>query len=141
MKLLIATDGSENALNAVRFAADFLGKCSEPGSITLVSVNDTAALHFARRSVGQNAADDYLQAQSEHDFADARALLDGAGIQYETLIRNGHVASEIVAAADEGKFDMIVLGSKGRGTFTDLLVGSVATRVSEMAKIPVLLVR
>ena len=141
MKLLIATDGSENALSAVRFAVDFLGKFAEPGSIALISVHDTAALHVARRSVGQSAADDYLRKQSEHDFAEARALLDGAGIPHETLIRNGHVASEVVAAADEGKFDAIVLGSKGRGTFTDLLVGSVATRVSEMASIPVLLVR
>ena len=141
MKLLIASDGSESALNAVRFAADFLGKCSAPGSITLISVNDDAAQHFARRSVGQTAADDYLRSQNEHDLAEARALLDGAGIPHETLIRNGHVASEIVAAADEGEFDMIVLGSKGRAAFTDLLVGSVATRVSEMASVPVLLVR
>ncbi|NLD70435.1 MAG: universal stress protein [Limnobacter sp.] len=141
MKLLIGSDGSPNALHAVRFGADLLGKCSEPSSITLISVHDDTALHHARRFVGQHAIDEYLHGLSEHDVAEARTLLDGAGVRHETMMRTGHIASEIAAVAEEGSFDMILLGSKGHTAFRDMLVGSVAKRVMELATVPVMLVR
>jgi nucleotide-binding universal stress UspA family protein len=46
-----------------------------------------------------------------------------------------------VSFADKGKYDMIVLGSKGRGAIADLLLGSVAQRVLAHASQPVLLVK
>ena len=139
MKLLVATDGSANALRAVQHAVDLQRKLSEPGSITLISVHDDSALRHARRFVGKQAIEDYLHELSAHDLDEANKLLDAAGVKHETLVRTGHVASEI---ADAGKdYDMIVLGSKGRSALTDLVIGSVAKRVIEMAKTPVLLVR
>jgi nucleotide-binding universal stress UspA family protein len=141
MKLLVATDGSKNALRAVQHAAKLLGSASEPGSITLLSVHDDAALRHARRFVGKQAIDEYLRELSEADLAEARKLLDDAKVPHETLIRTGHVATEIVQAGEQGKFDMIVLGSKGRSALKDLVIGSVAKRVIELAGTPVLLVR
>ncbi|HRO62136.1 MAG TPA: universal stress protein [Burkholderiaceae bacterium] len=141
MKLLIATDGSKNSLHAVQYAVNLLGKVSEPSSITLVSVHDDVAMHHARRFVGQQAIDEYLHELSEHDVAETRQLLDSVDIPHDTMIRTGHIASEIAAAAKEGNYDMIVLGSKGRSSLTDLLIGSVAKRVLELSPIPVVLVR
>jgi len=57
------------------------------------------------------------------------------------IIRTGHVATEIVDAAERGKFDLLLLGSKGRSALKDLLMGSVAKRVAELSKVPVLLVK
>ena len=96
---------------------------------------------YVKACCPQQAIDEYLHGLSEHDVAEARALLDSSGIRHDTLMRTGHVASEIAAVADEGKFDMIVLGSKGRTGFRDMLVGSVAKRVTELATVPVVLVR
>ena len=95
----------------------------------------------ARRFVGKQAIDEYLRELSEADLAEARKLLDDAKVPHETLVRTGHVASEIVQAGEQGKFDMIVLGSKGRSALKDLVIGSVAKRVIELAATPVLLVR
>ena len=139
MKLLVATDGSKNALRAVQHATDLLAKLREPGSITLLSVHDDTALRHARRFVGKQAIEEYLNELSQQDLAEARQMLDDAGVQYETLVRNGHVASEI---AEAGKAcDIIVLGSKGRSALTDMVIGSVAKRVIELATTPVMLVR
>ena len=69
-----------------------------------------------------------------------RKLLDSAGVNHDIQIRNGLVAQEIVRSAKAGKFDLIALGAKGRGTFADLLLGSVAQRVLTMAETPVVLV-
>lgn len=141
MKLLVATDGSKNSLRAVRHAIALIGKLAEPGTVTLISVHDDTALRHARRFVGKQAVDEYLRELSETDLADARKALDKAGVKHDHIIRTGHVATEIADAGEKGKFDMILLGSKGRSAFKDLLIGSVAKRVIEISKVPVLLVR
>jgi nucleotide-binding universal stress UspA family protein len=141
MKLLVATDGSANALRAVQYAIDLIGKLTEGGSVTLISVHDDVALRNARRFLGKEAVDDYLRELSDADLADARKVLDKAGVKYDNIIRTGHVATEIATAGSTGKFDLIVLGSKGRSALKDLVIGSVARRVIEMAQTPVLLVR
>lgn len=141
MKMLVATDGSKNALHAVKYAIQLLGRMSEGGSITLISVHDDVALRHARRFVGKDAVADYLRELSEQDLADARKALDKAGVSHDMIIRTGHVATEIVEAAERGKFDLLVMGSKGRSALKDLLIGSVAKRVAELSRVPVLLVR
>ncbi len=141
MKLLVATDGSDNALRAVDYAIGLIGRLSEGGTVTLISVHDDTALRHAQRFVGKQAVDDYLRELSEQDLAAARKRLDEAGVAHDMVIRTGHVASEIAAAAEQGGFDLLVLGSKGRSALKDLLIGSVAKRVSEISKVPVLLVK
>ncbi|OJX03289.1 MAG: universal stress protein UspA [Burkholderiales bacterium 70-64] len=141
MKLLVAIDGSKNSLRAAKYALQLVEALREGGSITLISVHDDTALRHARRFVGKQAVTDYLRELSEEDLGEARKLLEKAGREHETLILTGQVAGAIAKAADDGKFDLLVLGSKGRGGLKDLLIGSVARRVSEISKVPVLLVK
>jgi len=141
MKILLATDGSKHSIHAVKFAIRLLGETVSPGSITLISVHDDTSLRHAQRFVGKKAVDEYLRDLSENDLAEARKILDKAEIKHVMMIRRGHVAAEIADAGSSGKFDMIVMGSKGRSGLKDLLVGSVAQRVVELSKIPVVLVR
>ncbi len=56
-------------------------------------------------------------------------------------IKCGHIAEQIMNLANKDKVDLIVMGAKGRSGLLDLLVGSVAQRVSGSAKQPVLLVK
>lgn len=141
MKLLVAVDGSPNSIRAVEYATDLLAKLGGAGTLTLVSVHDDAALRHARRFVGKQAVDDYLREMSDFDLVEARELLASKNVQYDEVFRTGYIASEIADAAEQGGFDMIVLGSKGRSALKDLVIGSVAKRVAELARTPVLLVR
>jgi nucleotide-binding universal stress UspA family protein len=68
-------------------------------------------------------------------------VLNDAGIKHDQIIVVGKPATEIVEAAQKGKFDLVVLGSKGRNAVSDLLLGSVAQRVMSLCKQPVLLVK
>jgi nucleotide-binding universal stress UspA family protein len=68
-------------------------------------------------------------------------VLDAARVKHDMVVRTGHVATEIVALAKSGKYDLLVLGAKGRSAVADLLLGSVAQRVLATAPIPVLLVK
>jgi nucleotide-binding universal stress UspA family protein len=71
----------------------------------------------------------------------AQKVLDAARIKHNMAIKRGHIADEIVALANKDKVDLIVMGTKGRGGLLDVLIGSVAQRVSGSAKQPVLLVK
>ncbi|MEK9720424.1 MAG: universal stress protein [Quisquiliibacterium sp.] len=141
MKILVASDGSKSALRAVRQAAKLDKLLKEPAKVTLISVHDDTGLRHAQRFVGRKAIDQYLRELSDNDLAQARRVLDKAGVSHDMIIRVGHVAAEIVAAARTGGFDMVVLGSKGRSSFKDLITGSVAARVSAICPIPVLIVK
>jgi nucleotide-binding universal stress UspA family protein len=142
MKILVATDGSKSALQAVKYAAKLVGLLQVGAhSISLVNVHDDTGLRHAKAFVGRAAVADYLLELGEKDLEPARKLLEAANIQHDMVQRNGHAAQEIIDCAEEGKFDLIVMGSKGRGGVADLLMGSVATRVLAAAKPPVLLVK
>ncbi|UCE32716.1 MAG: universal stress protein [Burkholderiales bacterium] len=141
MKLLVPVDGSENALRALRYAIDLLQKLRAGGTITLLNVHDDTALRHASRYVGRQAVDDYLADLSKADTADAVELLGAAGLPVDAQHRVGPVAEEIVRFASEFGYDLIVLGAKGRSSLRDLLVGSVAHKVSNIASTAVLIVR
>ncbi|MEO5794809.1 MAG: universal stress protein [Rhodoferax sp.] len=142
MKILVAVDGSKFALHAVKYAAKLVAQL-QPGkhSITLLSVHDDTGLGHAKAFVGNETVADYLREISEKELKPARKLLDAAGIHHDMVQRTGHVAKEILDCAQKGKFDLVVLGSKGRGAIADLLIGSVAQRVLAAAQQPVLLVK
>lgn len=142
MKILLASDGSKHALHAVKCAVKLVRQLSSASnSITLVSVHDDATSHHARSLMGSGAVAEYLQEFSEKELKPARKVLEAAGIKHDMEQRIGHVAQEIVACAKKGKYDLIVLGAKGRGAILDVLLGSVAQRVLASSSTPVLLVK
>lgn len=140
MKILVATDGSKSALQAVKYAGDLV-KSIPSASITLVNVHDDAAMRGAEAFVGSKEVADYLHEVSEKELRPAKKLLDEAGVEHDVAIRTGHISQEIVQLAESGRFDLVVVGSKGRSAIADLLLGSVAQQVLATAKQPVLLVK
>jgi nucleotide-binding universal stress UspA family protein len=141
MKILVAVDGSKSSLNAVKYAAKLAVGLRTKDRVTLVSVHDDYGLRHAKKFVGKSEIDDYLRAVSDEDLKAARKHLAKEGISYDSIIKQGHVAEEIVKVANAGKFDMVVIGSKGRSGLMDLLVGSVAQKVVASAKPPVVVVK
>lgn len=142
MKILVASDGSKNSMRALKYAVALVGQLNaKTSSLTVISVHDDAGLRHAKAFVGKDAVADYLRELSDKELKPAVKFLKDSGIKHDMVIRTGHVAEEIVKEASSSKYDMIVLGSKGRTSLADLLVGSVAQRVMSTAKQPVLLVK
>ena len=63
------------------------------------------------------------------------------GIEPTFVHTVGHVGKSIAQLADEGKFDLVVMGSHGHGDLANLVLGSVATQVLAKTSVPVLLIR
>ena len=141
MKILLPVDGSKSSLNAAKYvgklAKDLRSKCA----VTLISVHDDAGLGHVKQFVANSVIDDYLRELSEKELKGAQKALDAAGVKHSMVIKRGNIANEIIAVANKEKFDLIVMGSKGRSGIMDAIMGSVAQRVSGTAKQPVLLIK
>jgi nucleotide-binding universal stress UspA family protein len=74
-------------------------------------------------------------------LAGKAAPFDQAGIRYETAVRFGDAAGEIIRYARENKVDIIIMATHGHTGLARLVFGSVASRVLASGVCPVLLVR
>lgn len=77
------------------------------------------------------------QERGLRELQQARDLLDQAGIPYEYHIVVGEPAHQILAFAQQHRFDRIVMGSRKKGKFSGMLLGSVSAEVAYKTKIPV----
>jgi nucleotide-binding universal stress UspA family protein len=139
-RILVATDGSVSAADAIGFAVDFAS--ARQAELTFVHVVPTVEF-FATTGV-----DDVHGAAphrpTEHDHAllrDAASLAAEQGVTATTLLLGGSTAEEIVAHAEASDADLIVIGSRGHGPVASALLGSVALGVLHASKQPVLVVR
>jgi len=141
MKILLPVDGSKSSLNAAKYVAKLAKDLRSKCSVTLVSIHDDIGLGHVRQFVANSVVDDYLREVSEKELKASQKALDTAGVKHNMVIKRGNVSQEILNLANKEKFDLIVMGSKGRTGILDALMGSVAQKVSASAKQPVLLIK
>jgi nucleotide-binding universal stress UspA family protein len=141
MKIFVAIDGSKNSLRGLKVAIKLAGKLSEPSHLILANAHDDMALRGASQFVGKQAVDRYLDDLAETELKSAIEQARKSGVTFESRVLRGRVAQTIAESADDSKCDLLVLGSKGRSALKDLMIGSVAQRVTSLAKTPVLLVK
>lgn len=140
MKVLLAIDGSTHALQAARWAlcqaADGLASefvlvnVQEPASLyEVVTAHDTAVLEQVRTAAGA----DLLQP--------AEALLEAAGMDFESEVAGGVPEHLIVELAENYGCHAIVMGARGMGSPVDGGLGTVALAVLAHSPVPVTVVR
>lgn len=125
MKVVIATDGHESSLHAIRSAIRLLPLRS--AEVWVVSVMDP------EERIGANE-------NADEDLTEAHAILAEAGIEAKSAMRRGHFAEQIVAEASALDADLIVVGSSARRPFMQWLSGSVSAEVIHRWKGAVLVV-
>ena len=140
-RVLVAVDASAAAAHAVRHLIGLRDELrSGVAEVHLVNVQ-RALPGETSIAVPAHAAENYHHERSEQALAPARALLDAAGIPYQTHALVGDPGARIAQLAKEQACDMIVMGTRGLGSHTGALLGSVAQATLEHAQMPVLLVK
>lgn len=143
LHIVIATDGSEHAREAIRRARVLLDM-DAVAAITVVAVVKPVVTLAAFADLPPQVwteMEEAAQRAARQALGDARATLADTGARIETLLLSGDPATEIVRAAREARADAIVVGSRGWGEVKALLLGSVSERVLHAAHCPVLVVR
>jgi nucleotide-binding universal stress UspA family protein len=151
-RIIVGIDSSENAQRALAWAAHEAGV----HGATLVAVYVYEAHPSWRAySYGENmsaaeveAVRQIMQEEAQKAKKHAQEVVDRAileakiseGIPTESIVVEGHrPAQELVKLSAEA--DLLVVGSRGRGGFAGLLLGSVSQQCATHARCPVTIVR
>jgi nucleotide-binding universal stress UspA family protein len=150
-KILVALDGSEPANKALDFALGL----AETYSAELVLLNVyqliTPFFYFPSEvgappvatPIGTAEFLKELRAQHEKVLSEAlkKANREKPKLKVSTILSEGRPSDKIIEAAREGKFDLIVVGSRGIGRIKEIFLGSVSDRVADRAQCSVLIVK
>ena len=140
-KMLLATDGSENALRAARHAAALMKKNPDL-SLTILTVRSPIEnlTKFYPRAASQEI-DAGIQKMAESAVNRTKAVFDEAGLQVETEIAEGDAGKTIASYAKEKGFGQIIMGTRGLSNLSGIIMGSVSHQVLHFTECPVLLVK
>jgi nucleotide-binding universal stress UspA family protein len=140
MKILVATDGSKFTKRMLAYLAahdEWLGPQHHYTVFHGVPAVPLRAASFVDRQVVK----DYYDAEAQAVFKPIRTFFQKQGMDASFVHKVGHPADMIAKLADEGGFDLLVMGSHGQGLLSNLVLGSVATKVLAQCSTPVLLLR
>jgi len=152
-KILVPLDGSEHSLNALNVAIQIAKKFN--GKITLIHVYSVSVAPVVLPEpttftppmvpimTPAEAAKtvDATRKASENILINGEQKAKAEGVQVESLLKEGHTVQEIIKAAKEGAFDLIVIGARGISKIRELLLGSVTDGVIHHAPCPVLVIK
>ena len=140
LRILVAVDGSELALDAVRYALKLvrdgglqatlvLGHVQEEASLLELATRDADAIARASVEAGQDL------------LAAAVALVQAAGVPLETEIALGSPAAALADMAETCGCELIMVGAHGLGGLRGTLLGSVSQALVRDATMPVTVVK
>ena len=140
MKILIAVDGSDYTKRMLAYIAaneEWFG-----AKHTYTVIHGVLALpHRAAAFVSAQVVREFYDSDAEIVFRPIRAFFAQQGLDAAFVHTIGHVAESIATRAEEGKFDLVVMGSHGHGEILNVVLGSITTKVLARCKVPVLIVR
>jgi nucleotide-binding universal stress UspA family protein len=141
LKFLVSIDGTENSLPAVKHVIRLKWE-NVPVSVVLLYVHYEPTPYGAVGGIVTPEHIESLKAEMSNEvFAEAEALLQKAGIEYQREFRVAQdIAAEIARMAHQRGCDAIVMGThRGRPVLRSL-TGSTASRAIQLADVPVTVV-
>ena len=134
--VLVATDGSPNATEAVRWAAGIAAATA--ADVTVVHVFEPLSqLH------GQHGPIDMadLRAAADEDLrGEWTEVLRNAGVMFDAVVVEGRPCEAIAAVARECAADLVVVGARGLSTLKGLMLGSTSMQLPHLVHVPVTIV-
>ena len=141
--IVVGTDGSQTATEAVRQAVDLAKQIN--AKIELVSAYEPVSDSRLREERTEAPQDVQWSINPREDvdstLSDAAEIAKEAGVQVEEHARQGDPADAILDVAEEQKADLIIVGNKGMTGAKRFLLGSVPNKVSHHAPCSVLIIR
>jgi nucleotide-binding universal stress UspA family protein len=135
-RILVPLDGSKNSIRGLDHAIYLARQCQ--ATITGISVIERPPPRAFRASP---YPEKHLLMDAENTMAFAKKHSAQNGIVFERKITFGDPGYMIVKFAKDKKFDVIVIGARGRGSLKEIFFGSVSNYVLHKSNIPVLVVK
>jgi|SRR5690606_10877101 len=133
--ILLAVDGSENAVRAAKEAVKI---ASDASLIEMIYVAD---FEKAKTEVLHAKSSESLMLERKRKIAPIEEVLRSAGKQFKLTILHGTPGPEIVKYANEKKVDLVIIGSRGLNSLQEMVLGSVSHKVMKRVHCPALIVK
>ena len=140
MKILLPIDGSTGALDALRFVIRMAGDGLNT-TLVLANVQEPASLYELVVAHDPQVIEQVSAAAGAHTLQAAQALLDAAGLPYESEVASGDPAHTLVDILENYGCDLVVMGASGTSALRSALLGSVSNEVLHAAGVPVMIVK
>ena len=140
MKILLSADGSSYTRRMLAYVAahdEWLGAKHQYTVLHVVPFMQPRGAALAGRDVIQR----FFRDEAEKVLKPLRTFFKKQAPEADFIGQPGDVANVSAKLADDGGFDLLVMGSHGHGNLGNLVMGSIATQVLAGCKLPVLLVR
>ena len=138
-KVLVAVDGSDNSFRALDAALLFSEKLG--ANVTAIHVIDVIpVLHIQSEKLLRELVDAYKK-ESQRILSKCSEIATRKGLSINTKLLQGHAGSTILDFCEKGKYDIIVMGSRGMGKLKELVLGSVSSKVVHHSSCPVMITR
>jgi len=136
-KILVPLDGSKNSVRGLETAITLARNCDA----TITGIHSIyAPPHSEFRGVG--SVEEAYNINMKKFIDEAKTLAAKNGIVFIDKIVRGEIGYNIIKMAHgKSKFDMIVIGSRGRSSTKEMFFGSVSNYVIHTSKIPVVIVK
>lgn len=137
-RILIGIDGSKGALKALDYVVARKRR-GEKIEVLLLYAQPLIKAHGPMMT--QAMVRDYQAQESERALSATGLKTRAKFLEADTYVEAGDPAECIIAFAKKSKCSEIVMGSRGLGRLSGLLLGSVVAKVVQLADVPVVVVK
>lgn len=135
-KILVPLDGSKYSEKALDRACELVEAFD----------SEIILIYVVEKSIPVNLLDrkeylELLRKFGNNILNRAKTKLSNKGINAKTFLKEGNISNEIEKIAKKENCNLIIMGNKGLGTVSRLLLGSVSNKVSQSSSCSVLIVK
>ncbi len=143
MRYIVATDGSEASLKAARFLAQHTcpGRQDEVFVVYVFPLPADPDAYSEMVTLPAGATDERVAKVAKPILARTLAVLTESDSRVHEVVLVGNPAKEIVEFATNMRADVLVAGTRGRSSASELYLGSVSSALTHRAPCSVLIVR
>lgn len=134
-KILLAADGSDYSYRAAQETLNLLHEDSDVTILNVVDVSDS------KNEVLHSGPSESIVRKRKEKLAKIEALYRDNNVTYNVQFAQGTPNETVVKHANNGTYDIVVLGSRGLNTLQEMMLGSVSHKVTKRSNIPVLIVK
>jgi nucleotide-binding universal stress UspA family protein len=139
-RLIVGTDGSEGAARAVEWAASLAKQLDAEVIAVHVFTFDPTQLSDALVVLPQEEMEILKEKRAAALAGIWSDPLRSIGARFRTVLETGNAAGALLDAAKREGADLIIVGSRGRGGFREMLLGSVGHHLTHHSPMPVVIV-
>lgn len=139
-KILVPIDGSKNSKLALEKAKE-LALLSNGEIMVITVIKDVVSHLYTLENKDKQEITKVFEEQGKQVLQEGLETFKECSGKVQSAIIKGNPAQEIIKMAEEGDYDLVIMGSRGLNAFSRVMIGSVSNKVLNHVRTSVLIVK